>query len=99
MGHVSRIVLGLLLVVASCTTRDKACSVRTSEGSYEGVLCPGSAGAAPSTNVCAELSTDPGNCGVCGHGCGLGGQCVGGVCRCPSRNLANDPSHCGACGN
>ena len=30
---------------------------------------------------CVEASSDPGNCGGCGHGCGPGGTCENGACR------------------
>jgi hypothetical protein len=30
--------------------------------------------------ACLDTSTDPDNCGTCGHSCG-GGACIGGVCQ------------------
>jgi hypothetical protein len=40
--------------------------------------CPG--GTADCNSTCANLDSDPKNCGACGHDC-LGGPCVGGFCK------------------
>jgi hypothetical protein len=32
-------------------------------------------------NYCANLQTDNLNCGMCGHFCGGGTNCMAGVCR------------------
>jgi hypothetical protein len=31
-------------------------------------------------NVCVDLTSDPGNCGVCNHACAAGDVCVNAVC-------------------
>jgi hypothetical protein len=38
------------------------------------------AGLAPCGAVCVDLSSDPANCGACGHDC-LGGGCASGACQ------------------
>ncbi len=58
--------------------------------------------------TCADLTSDPNNCGSCGHSCG-DGLCVDGSCQpCPSGDsvcshtcvdLSSDHANCGACGN
>jgi hypothetical protein len=57
---------------------------------------------------CANLLTDPLNCGLCGNPCPSGGDCDSGQCdSCPGQltcggecaNGANDPNNCGGCGN
>jgi hypothetical protein len=44
----------------------------------------------PQGKVCTNLSTDPGNCGVCGNACAAGKVCAAGLCwdPCP------EPSGC-----
>ena len=53
-----------------------------------------------------DLSSDPTNCGYCGHTCGYGQSCVDGACTCLPPNtamcshctdLSSDPFNCGAC--
>jgi sugar lactone lactonase YvrE len=41
---------------------------------------PASEGGQPDTGPCGDTSSDPQNCGRCGHDC-LGGACSGGVCQ------------------
>lgn len=57
----------------------------------EGAAC---GGATPdccgSGSGCVDLSSDPNNCGYCGHSCGPDAVCDGGVCRC----LLLDPTTC-----
>ena len=58
--------------------------------------------------VCADLATDPDNCGRCGHACTenapncVRGDCVGcAVCDGAGEclDLQTDPMHCGSCDN
>lgn len=57
--------------------------------------------------VCADVSTDPMNCGTCNTVCGAGSTCVAGYCRCPTGwlncggrcvDVSTDPANCGSCG-
>jgi Stigma-specific protein, Stig1/HYDIN/CFA65/VesB-like, Ig-like domain len=60
--------------------------------------------------VCVSLQLNEANCGMCGHACGTGETCVGGVCQgaaCPPGqtrcgtvcvNTSSDNNNCGACG-
>ena len=59
--------------------------------------------------TCADLQTDPRNCGRCGYVCpanrgfctnGLCTECTGGLSACPTGcvDLSTDHSNCGACG-
>src|SRR6266705_948062 len=65
------------------------------------VLCAG---------VCADLTSNQGNCGTCGHACQPGYVCTTGQCtnscpggRTPCRgscvDVHSDPSNCGSCGH
>ncbi|GLJ40107.1 hypothetical protein SUGI_0821580 [Cryptomeria japonica] len=44
---------------------------------------------------CIDVSSDPSNCGSCGHACGYGLRCCGG--KCLDLNVNN--AHCGSCFN
>ncbi|KAG0493990.1 hypothetical protein HPP92_004984 [Vanilla planifolia] len=44
--------------------------------------------------TCANVTSDPLNCGGCGRKCRYGQTCCGGSCV----NVVDDPSNCGECG-
>ena len=57
---------------------------------------------------CADLKTDPTNCGACGKKCPMGAMCVQGSCQCGSSqtqcsgacvDTKTDATNCGKCGN
>ncbi|GLJ40103.1 hypothetical protein SUGI_0821410 [Cryptomeria japonica] len=48
-----------------------------------------------SKRYCIDVSSDPFNCGSCGHSCGYGLGCCGGKCT----NFFSDNAHCGSCFN
>lgn len=67
-------------------------------------MCPGPWGAGM---VCANLQSDPTNCGVCGANCGFESTCVSGECACAADrtycyggcvDLQSSEGNCGACG-
>src|SRR5947207_3247786 len=56
---------------------------------------------------CAELKTDPANCGKCGTACPMGATCVQGTCQCGMGqtrcgntcvDTKSDLANCGKCG-
>ncbi|HEY3357379.1 MAG TPA: hypothetical protein VGQ83_29280 [Polyangia bacterium] len=52
---------------------------------YDDNTCNGDCGGSVCCNFgCTDYSSDPFNCGSCGHDCGPQSTCVGGVCRCVS---------------
>jgi hypothetical protein len=63
--------------------------------------CPG--------GLCTDTSSDPANCGTCGHTCRSDQICSGGNCVCPDNgvectpgtctDINNDKNNCGACGH
>ena len=71
--------------------------------------CPGGTAGIGSGNTCADVLSDPANCGSCGRACPTGQRCSGGVCvsTCPPGqtlcgnacvDTSRDPANCGACG-
>ena len=100
--------------------RATACSVSTSMGGSPQCMCGDFAQCLPgeacvldgSLHRCANLSTDPENCGELGRMCNAGETCSGGDCVCGSGpcmdgetccagtcvNTTNDPDNCGGCG-
>jgi hypothetical protein len=52
------------------------------------------AGQTPCNGVCVDVTTNAGNCGLCGFQCAAGEACVGGSCQ----PQANQASPCGAPG-
>jgi hypothetical protein len=91
-------VIVVLLLLVNCTD----------SGSVAPSSCP-----LPSEHtcagVCADLNTDPKNCGACGTTCASDGVCVNGACAssCPAGqtacagacvDLATNSANCGVCG-
>src|SRR5262245_59182571 len=84
----------ILIVAAGCdsgrrpaTMPDAAVDMRTSGG--PDAALPGACAGCPGRccqNKCAELGTDPRNCGACGAMCQPGTQCMGGKCLCLDEN-------------
>jgi hypothetical protein len=108
-----RLGLGLAgTVLASMGLQDRATAARGgasgSGGGTSSSSCP--AGYTKCKGQCVSLSSNPSNCGACGHGCSTSSPyCVNGACSpCPSGltlcngacvNLTGDISNCGACGH
>ena len=59
---------------------------------------------------CADLKSDPNNCGLCNFSCASGADCINSHCICPAGlgfcqgphggscvDLTSDPNHCGFC--
>ncbi|KAG0493983.1 hypothetical protein HPP92_004977 [Vanilla planifolia] len=69
-------------VIKTC---DKFPSVCWAEGSPGPDCCK---------KTCANVTSDPLNCGGCGRKCRYGQTCCGGSCV----NVVDDPSNCGECG-
>jgi hypothetical protein len=91
MTRTTRLLCALAATAATACSEEKLCTA-------DQILCGES---------CTAVSTDPGNCGACGHACAAGEWCTGGTCLCPDgrtscggvcADLSSDPAHCGGCG-
>jgi hypothetical protein len=104
----------LVLGALACSTDNG--SFIPPDSSSDSSLCspPCAEGETCCVNVCADLMTDPTNCGQCGYRCGAGEFCIDGVCKtCGGSTCAEneiccaedcvDPLtsdlHCGECFN
>ena len=92
------VVLGCLLLAASCATPSP--SNPTGTGGT-GASC--SAGQTSCSGQCKTLASDNQNCGSCGNACGSGRICQNGTCACSSglflcggACVASDAQHCGS---
>jgi hypothetical protein len=97
--------------MSMCTTNADCCS------GVCGATTHTCSGACPNGDVlcgtvCTNTSTDPANCGMCGHVCPMTSSCSGGACTCPAgeigcgagatatcSNPQTDPNNCGMCGH
>lgn len=95
-----------LKVADRCLNGQCSCGDRTACGS--GFKCCNIGGVV----ACRSVTSDPNNCGDCGHKCNPGENCVNGECKCNNgppcnpgeacckdgcRNVMNDPNNCGGC--
>ena len=99
------------LVGAACAT-GQSCVVLAGTPACA-LVCPSGESACPTANptACANLSTDPANCGACGTGCPSGQSCQSGSCKPTCKtgftdcgalgciDTLNDPNHCGPAGS
>jgi hypothetical protein len=86
---------------ATCTVNFKLAARECRERGCSGVEeCCG--------DQCTDLSSDPNNCGNCGHACSNGEECVGGQCQCADDftdcsgqcvDTQSDHENCGVCGH
>lgn len=76
--------------LSSCGTNGVACAACSGADSCTNGSCecggnpacasPKSCCVSSGVGSCIDLSSDPANCGWCGHSCGTGGTCGGGLC-------------------
>jgi hypothetical protein len=88
-AFISRMGLSAAVLAAACSTGSSEGIVATGVGGHDnpgstggevgGASNAGGGGAAP-CDPAADHSSDPKNCGACGHDC-LGGACTGGACQ------------------
>lgn len=94
-GDASRALLVGVATALAAALAAASCSSKAS--------CP--TGQTSCYGLCADLQTDPSNCGSCGARCVAGGSCLAGACSCPPGetactacvNLNTDPGNCGSC--
>jgi hypothetical protein len=68
---------------------------RSPSGEVSLSMCKARYGLDTCADGCVNLSTDPDNCGSCGHWCRSGERCLNGRCS----DFGSDPSNCGGAGN
>jgi hypothetical protein len=123
MGHVRQnglwlAFLGALACAAGCldlgdTSAERDAAVKDSGKNVDGAAgWPGmacDAGLEACSGTCADLTSDPTNCGACGTVCSaptptcLAGQCTGcgageTMCSGTCVDVTGDPNNCGTCG-
>ena len=104
---------------ATCCAGSQTCCGGTCTSCPTGGVCSGSscvcpAGQSNCHGTCKNTTSDPTNCGTCGHVCAAGETCVSGACTCGSHgdcpagqsccggmcvNEQTDTQNCGACGH
>ncbi len=98
MGLMGALSLALFAAVA-CSATDEP-----GDGAASGSCAPGQL----SCGECTDVQSNLQHCGACNTPCGLGEDCVSGVCSClPGQtecngacfNLSENPQNCGTCGN
>lgn len=80
-----------------CGPRGEAGSVTCRYGLIDFMCCRGSRPKCCQSKYCADLSSDPKNCGACGKTCTNKQICKSSLCTCTS-GVLGDSSNCGTCG-